>query len=94
MGVLTLLENAIKHGIAPRIEQSLLRITATEQDKTWQLDVSNPLYLGEFKASGTGTGLSNLKQRMTLMYQDEASITTKEVDNHFIASLILPKKKH
>ena len=94
MGVLTLLENAIKHGIAPRIEQSLLRITASEQDKTWQLDVSNPLYLGEFKASGTGTGLSNLKQRMALMYQDDASISTKEVDSHFIASLILPKKKH
>lgn len=92
MGLLTLLENAIKHGIAPRIEQSLLSITANKTDEKWQLSVTNPLYHGKYKALGTGTGLSNLEQRLLLMYDDNAHIKVEKTENSFTATLSLPLK--
>jgi hypothetical protein len=92
MGLLTLLENAIKHGIAPRIEQSLLSIKAYKTDKHWHLSVTNPLYHGKYKAQGTGTGLSNLEQRLLLMYGDNAHIKVDKTKDFFTASLTLPLK--
>ena len=93
MGLLTLLENAIKHGIAPRIEPSLLKIDAFLFEHNWQLTVSNPIYHGSYKPSGTGTGLTNLKQRMALMFKDDATVTTEHIDDQFIARITLPMKK-
>ena len=92
MGLLTLLENAIKHGIAPRIEQSLLSIKAKKTAKYWQLSVTNPIYHGKYKPKGTGTGLSNLEQRLFLMYGGDAHIKVNKTEDLFTATLTLPMK--
>ncbi|SFC75418.1 sensor histidine kinase [Pseudoalteromonas denitrificans] len=92
MGLLTLLENAIKHGIAPRVEQSLLTIKTYQTDTYWHLAVTNPLYHGSYKAPGTGTGLTNLKQRLNLMYGENASIDINKTPDSFSAILTLPLK--
>jgi len=93
MGLLTLLENAIKHGIAPRIEQSLLSIKANVTYGNWQISVTNPVYHGKYKAPGTGTGLSNLEQRLFLMYGDNAHIKVDRTESSFTATLTLPLKE-
>ena len=93
MGLLTLLENAIKHAIAPRIEQSLLSINIHKDKKYLFIKVTNPVYQGNYHASGTGTGQSNLLKRLQLMYGDDAKLTTEQQDELYIAQLTVPLGK-
>ncbi len=80
MGLLTLVENAIKHGIAKLKNGGVLTIAAkVHQDKVI-IEVSNP-YDARLQAAGTEVGLANLKQRIALIYGSEASLlVNKEVD--------------
>lgn len=90
MGLLTLLENAIKHAIAPRIEQSLLTINIHKDQKHLYITVKNPVYQGDYQATGTGTGQSNLLTRLQLMYESKAWLKTHVEDQHYIAELAIP----
>jgi len=67
LGLLTLVENAIKHGISPNSEPGFIRICSTLlSDGRWQLQVQNS-YRHPSCQSGTQTGISNLQQRLALM---------------------------
>lgn len=65
--LLTLVENAIKHGINPSQQQGTIEIISRRLDKKrWQLCVNNTLD-GNSNAQGTQTGLANLQQRLHLL---------------------------
>lgn len=65
--LLTLVENAIKHGINPSQQQGTIEIISRRLDKKrWQLRVNNTLD-GNSNAQGTQTGLANLQQRLHLL---------------------------
>lgn len=65
--LLTLVENAIKHGINPSQKHGRVKIISRRLDKNhWQLCVNNTLD-GESSAQGTQTGLANLQQRLQLL---------------------------
>ncbi|WP_049631402.1 sensor histidine kinase [Cellvibrio sp. pealriver] len=65
--LLTLVENAIKHGINPSQKHGVVEIISRQLDKKrWQLCVNNTLE-GETSAQGTQTGLANLQQRLHLL---------------------------
>jgi hypothetical protein len=73
LALLTLVENAIKHGIAPRADGGVLRIRARPQVDGWQLEVANPLAAGE-RRDGTRIGLSNLRERLELGFGSRAQL--------------------
>lgn len=95
-----LVENAVKHGIGRRqaggcIELNVQRLGSQQ----WLLQVSNPgqltlqnapeqLQAGE--PGNTGTGLANLRQRLTLLYGNEASLQLVQDGDWVRACLILP----
>lgn len=98
--LLTLVENAVKHGISPNTEQGHIAISATLlDDKTWCLQVENS-YLNKSHSKGTGTGLKNTRQRLQLMFADQASLNIekkaidkkngKNNENCFIIKMELP----
>lgn len=65
--LLTLVENAIKHGINPNQKPGTIEIVSRRLDKNhWQLSVTNSLD-AESNAQGTHTGLANLQQRLQLL---------------------------
>lgn len=65
--LLTLVENAIKHGINPNQKPGTIEIVSRRLDKNhWQLSVNNSLD-AESNAQGTHTGLANLQQRLQLL---------------------------
>lgn len=67
LSLLTLVENAIKHGISPNTEPGFIRICSMQlPDDRWQLEVQNS-YRHASSQSGTQTGLANLQQRLALM---------------------------
>jgi hypothetical protein len=90
MTVLTLAENAVKHGIGPKGEGGTLRIEASVQGETLEVAVCDDgvgLQLG----AGIGHGLSNTRSRLEAAYGSRASL---EIGNQpaggVRAALLLP----
>jgi hypothetical protein len=70
----TVVENAIKHGIAELPEGGLLRIRADLRDGVLDLEVENPRPLEPVRSAGEGTGLRNAEERLRLLFDSRASL--------------------
>ena len=70
----TLVENAIKHGIAELPSGGLLRISAVLQEDVLMLEVENPRPLAPSRPSHEGVGLRNAHDRLRLLYGARASL--------------------
>src|SRR5690606_19328012 len=69
----TLVENAIKHGIAARRKGGLLKISAQKlNEHSWQLCIENPPAETSSNHQGNGVGLTNLRERLRLAFGDDA----------------------
>jgi sensor histidine kinase YesM len=68
-----LVENALKYGIAARLEGGRLRVAAQRAGGHVQLTVSDdgPGFPARY---GEGTGLGNLRRRLATLYGDEAAL--------------------
>jgi signal transduction histidine kinase len=69
--LLTLVENAIKHGLAPRKRGGTLRIAAHREDGWLVVSVADD-GVGLTTTSGRGSGLANVRARMQGLYGDDA----------------------
>jgi len=84
-----LVENALKHGIAPQPEGGTLEISLRRHNGGLILRVSNsgrPLGL----VPGAGVGLSNLEARLRLAYGSTASLHLRSEGPRTVASVSLP----
>ncbi len=69
-----LVENAIKHGLEPKVEGGRLRVAASAEGKRLVLLVEDSgLGFGNASTSGTGVGLLHVKERLAAVYGDAAS---------------------
>ncbi|CAD5375823.1 Autolysin sensor kinase [Pseudomonas sp. OF001] len=80
-----LLENAIIHGIQPRIDGGRVEVLAEYAAGQFHLCVSNPLAAGEAAESGgTRLALNNIQARLAALFGPEASLTCERRDGrHF-----------
>jgi sensor histidine kinase YesM len=92
-----LVENAVKHGISQHRDGGCIEISISRQDNChWQLQVSNPGRLAKPgtvihpAAQNTGTGLTNLRQRLQLLYGTEARLLLIQDGDWVRAQLCLP----
>ncbi|MFZ6861990.1 sensor histidine kinase [Undibacterium sp. Ji67W] len=96
--LISLVENAIKHGIEPKIGPAHIAIVARElmRDKQSFLELSvadDGIGFGG-TTSGSGIGLENIRQRLTSMYGDAASLTLKANREGGVTAIIcLPLEK-
>jgi len=65
-----LVENAIKHGIAKRIEGGRIEVTGRQSEGLLRLRVYNdgPRLLSNWEAASGGIGLANLRARLQILY--------------------------
>jgi hypothetical protein len=70
----TLVENAIKHGIAQLPAGGLLRVAATMQDEMLMLQVENPRPPAPVRTAQGGVGLQNARDRLRLLFGARASL--------------------
>ena len=70
----TLVENAIKHGIAELPSGGLLRISAVVRNETLILEVENPRPAAPIRAAQEGVGLRNARDRLRLLFGERAGL--------------------
>lgn len=93
--LISLVENAIKHGIEPKIGPAHVAVNARYFDEgdEEKLEVSvsdNGVGFGG-TTSGSGIGLANIRERLESMYGERASLTLKaKPEGGVIASVIIP----
>lgn len=69
----TLTENAIKHGLTPLPDGGAIEITARVHHGQLEVGVSDT-GVGLQRSSGTGSGLANLRARLSALYGDTANL--------------------
>jgi two-component system sensor histidine kinase AlgZ len=70
----TLVENAIKHGIAELKEGGILRITARIEEQNLLLRVTNPRPADATNTTTEGVGIRNSTERLRLMFGSRANL--------------------
>jgi sensor histidine kinase YesM len=70
-----LVENAIKHGLEPKVEGGRIDVSASSEDGTVRIRVSDTgLGLGYGATRSTGVGLANIRDRLAAAYGGAASL--------------------
>ncbi|MEI6738186.1 MAG: histidine kinase, partial [Pseudomonadota bacterium] len=77
MMLLTLIENAIKHGIDPLPQGGAINLAAKREGDTLEVSVSDTGG-GLSTAAGIGVGLSNIRERLSTLYGKRANLRLEE----------------
>lgn len=89
--VQTLVENGIKHGVAKRQDGGLITVDARVEEDVLRLEVTNP---GQLEGEEGGIGLSNARERLRLLFGEEASLTLSNGDSDtVVATARLPSDR-
>ncbi len=87
-----LLENAVIHGIQPRIAGGLIRVEASYRDGVFSLCVSNPYDAPQEAPPSRGThqALSNIDARLAALFGERASLKAERRDGRHFSCLRYP----
>lgn len=73
----SLVENAIRHGLEPQPEGCLITVDAGVVDGRLTVSVSDTgVGFGKSNTAGSGVGLTNIRERLRLLYGDGAQLRT------------------
>jgi hypothetical protein len=94
MMLLTLIENAIKHGLNPLSQGGHIDVRARAVAGKVELSVSDSgRGVGSSVESGTGTGLANIRARLNLQYGSAAQLTlARRVGSGTTVAILLPQE--
>lgn len=83
-----LVENAVKHGPAACANGGMVTIIVERHRSDFEVAIRNPV--GEATQPGTGTSLTDLRQRLALAYGGRAKLSVLRADDHHEVRLRLP----
>jgi sensor histidine kinase YesM len=88
-----LVENAIKHGLEPKIDGGDIRVIAVEKGESILIEVADTgLGLSSFNASGVG--IANVRERIKLMYNEKGHLLLEEnTPNGLRAIIEVPRRE-
>jgi hypothetical protein len=88
----TLVENALKHGIAELPQGGDLQIHARLDGDQLILEVINTGRLAESRSDSTKVGLANTRERLRILYGSRASVELRNRDDgHVAATVFIPR---
>jgi two-component system sensor histidine kinase AlgZ len=85
-----LLENAVYHGIEPMHEGGEITIKLYRSGKDMHLDVYNPYQTQGNKHSGNEMALMNIRERLLLQFDVEASYSVDSGKDYYRVHIIIP----
>ena len=85
-----LVENAIKHGISKRAQGGAIQVTAASYNGTLSLSVDNdgPSLSPDWDTRCTGIGISNLRNRLQIMYGGAFDLHLRNRDMGGVQALV------
>ncbi|MDK2123029.1 sensor histidine kinase [Parachitinimonas caeni] len=90
--LISLVENAVKHGIEPKVGQGFIRVQArrlqTEQGEQLEVSVHDDGVGFGGSSSGTGIGLANIRERLAALYGCTGGLTLKARPEGGVAAII------
>ncbi len=88
-----LLENAVYHGIEPSSQAGTINIDIRRKAERLEMVLSNPVPQASRQQTGNKMALENIKERLQLHFDAEATLTTKSDDARFEVRIVLPYKR-
>ena len=85
----TLVENAVRHGIADLPNGGLLTIRAATNNEALVLEVENTGKLKDFSPNGAHTGLANARERLRLLCGERASLELSDTGKGLVAATVV-----
>jgi sensor histidine kinase YesM len=76
--VISLVENAVKHGLEPTVHGGSVEVTAAAEGDRLVVrvrDTGTGIATGESPSAGMGVGLSNIRERLAALYGERATFT-------------------
>ena len=89
-----LLENAVAHGIQPRMDGGEVRVYGRGEKDNVVITICNPLGPPDHASQGHGMALANIRERLELAFGSNASLITHQDKEQFFAVLSLPYVKN
>jgi hypothetical protein len=88
-----LVENAIKHGVAPSKDPVHICIRATLRDGSLLIDVENGIAqeVTMTRFGSSGVGLKNIERRLEAVYGRRASLTSEQHSDRYVARICIPE---
>jgi LytS/YehU family sensor histidine kinase len=86
----TLVENAVKHGIAQVADYGDLVVRVTQEGGSVRLEVENTGQLSDGSTNGTQLGLANTRERLRLLYGDRATLSLHGNPTTVTATVVIP----
>ncbi|GAB3046662.1 hypothetical protein GCM10027185_58210 [Spirosoma pulveris] len=83
-----LIENAFKYGISMQYP-CFVHIRLRVQQGTLHLTTENSVLTRTDLEKGTGLGLANVRQRLTLAYPDRHTLTVNKIKDTFLVNLVI-----
>ena len=88
-----LVENAVKHGVAGRLEGGVVRIAAERRAGQLVVTLENPLDDDAPTPPGEGLGLENVRRRLAVLGAREASVAVSRNADQFRVTLRLAARE-
>lgn len=89
-----LLENAVYHGIEPAIEPGVIQVTVFQIRRELHIDIRNPcLPVRTPRQGGNGMALENIRERLMLHFDAEASLTTTVSRQTYQVHIVMPLRE-
>jgi signal transduction histidine kinase len=91
MLMLTLVENAVKHGIEPALRGGTISVRAWQHHSNLRIEVHDT-GIGMGVNPPTGVGIANVQERLRLAFGAQATCTLENVEPHgVLATVTLPR---
>jgi two-component system sensor histidine kinase AlgZ len=85
-----LLENAIYHGIEPRVEGGVIRISGKRDGKQLYLEISNPVPKEKGASKGNQIAQENIRARLTTLYGARGGMDVQQENDSYRVILNWP----
>lgn len=89
-----LLENAVYHGIEPRVEAGVITIRIYGTRDQLHAVLRNPYRAGGDRHAGNKMALANIRERLALHFDAEANLTTRAGADTYEVHIVMPYVKN